>query len=126
MYSERRSINPAEVWMSSPGTMSRFAAPGPFARDVARRGREVFAMTGENRFADGASWLRSAAFAGLGLGGYGMLLAGVGGGAAAAGWIALAAFGAFLMAADLGHDASHGALAPSRRVNETARFLVFG
>jgi len=111
--------------MSSPRPGLHFAPPGAFARDIARRGLEAFEKTGENRFGDSAQWWRAATITGFGLGAYGLLLTGVGGAWAAPGWIVLAAFGAFLLVVQLGHDAAHGAVSPRRAVNPIILFVTF-
>jgi linoleoyl-CoA desaturase len=111
--------------MSSLRPELRFAAPGAFAREVARLGREAFEKTGETRFSDAAQWSRTAACAGFALGAYGLLLAGTGGTWLAPVWIVAAAFGAFLLVALLGHDAVHGAISPRRSVNQAVQFLAF-
>jgi linoleoyl-CoA desaturase len=111
--------------MSSLRPALHFRSPGLFAREVARRGREAFAATGENRFAAAGDWTRAAACGGLALMGYGGLLTGIGGAAVAPVWIALAAFGAFLVLAQLGHDAAHAALSPRRMVNHIVLFACF-
>jgi linoleoyl-CoA desaturase len=124
-YSERRSIYLEEDRMSSLRPALQFARPGAFAREVAARGRQAIEKSGKNRFATAADWLRAGACAGFALIAYGCLLAAVGGPVAATGWIGLAGFGAFLMAAQLGHDAAHAALSPRRAVNEAVLFAVF-
>jgi linoleoyl-CoA desaturase len=111
--------------MSSLRPELHFARPGVFAREVAARGREAFEATGQSRFGTASDWLRAGACAGFTFAAYGCLLAGVGGSAAAPGWIGLAAFGAFLVAAQLGHDAAHAAISARRAVNETVLFTAF-
>ena len=108
--------------MSSPRPASPFRPHGGFARDVAARGREALDRASETRFGDQAQWLRAGAAAGFGFGAYGLLLGGVGGAAA---WIALAAFGAFLLLVQLGHDAAHGTVSANRAVNRIVLFLTF-
>lgn len=111
--------------MSSPRPAFRFERPGAFAREVARRGREAFEATGETRYGGAGDWIRAAACAGFAVGSYGALLAGIGGALAAPLWIVLAAFGAFMVAAQLGHDASHAALSPRSGVNHAVLFASF-
>jgi len=111
--------------MSSLRPALQFARPGAFAREVARQGREAFEATGQSRFAAGGDWRRAGACAGFTLSAYGLLLSDRGGPVAHTAWIILAGFGAFLLVAQLGHDAAHAALSPRRWLNQTVLFLVF-
>lgn len=111
--------------MSSLRPALQFSRPGPFAREVARRGREAFEATGENRFGGVLDLCRAAACAGFAAGAYGLLLAGIGGPAAAPAWIVLAAFATFMLVAQLGHDAAHAALSQHRAVNQLVLFAAF-
>jgi linoleoyl-CoA desaturase len=111
--------------MSSLRPALQFSRPGPFAREVARRGLEAFDATGENRFGGARDWGRAGVCAGFALGAYGLLLAGIGGPAAAPAWIVLAAFGSFMLVAQLGHDAAHAAISPRHAVNRIVLFAAF-
>jgi linoleoyl-CoA desaturase len=109
--------------MSSPATQHsslKFQPPGAFAREVARRARA--AMEGTPRFGDAAHWGRTASFLGMGLVAYGLLLSGA---CNAMLWIATAAFCAFMMIVQVGHDAAHGALSPRPWINRAALFWSF-
>jgi linoleoyl-CoA desaturase len=79
-------------------------------------------MADSLRFGDAAQWGRTAAFVGVGLVAYGLLLAGV---ANAMGCIAVAAFCAFMMIVQVGHDAAHGALSARPWVNRASLFWSF-
>jgi len=101
-----------------------FQPPGAFAREVARRAQSHFRHSGESRFADTGLWARATCFAGLGLAAYIALLSGLPWPGSVA-CIVVAAFCAFMLVAQLGHDASHGSLAPAGWVNEAALFGSF-
>jgi linoleoyl-CoA desaturase len=119
--------------MSSFPTRPRlqFAPPGAFSRAVNRRVQEFFAQSGDHRYGDRAQELRTAGLVGLSVAAYVLLLMGAGGRVGGnvwivAGLIAVAAFGAFMLIVQVGHDAAHGAISPHGIVNRIALFVTFG
>ncbi|HJR57184.1 MAG TPA: fatty acid desaturase [Rhizomicrobium sp.] len=100
---------------------SRFAPAGAFAREINAKGHALLA--GQSRFADPSQFAIAALFAGLGLAAYGLLLAGA---PHAPLLVMAAAFCAFMLIVQLGHDAAHGALSPRPWVNRAALFASFG
>jgi len=102
-----------------------FAPPGAFARDVAARVRDHFRQTARTRYGDVWQWVTGVAFLALGLGAYTRLLRHGGSGWASAALIAVAAFSAFMLIVQWGHDASHGSLSSRRWVNRVTVFATF-
>src|SRR5262245_62002680 len=78
-YLNTVQLCPWETAMSSPVTLHsglKFLPPGAFAREVNQRARAVMQHT--TRFGDAGQWGRTAAFLGMGLIAYGLLLSGTG------------------------------------------------
>src|ERR1700722_11633337 len=108
-----------------PGAALHFAPAGAFAQDVTRRIRDEFRRSGERRFGDVRQWLYAAGCAGAGLTFYIVLLTDIGGVWAATGCIAGAAFCAFMLIVQLGHDAAHGSLSARPWLNRLIVFVTF-
>lgn len=106
--------------MSRPLT---FQPPSDFARDVRRLAKTLLGDT--PRHGGPAEWLCAASVFALGLTAYAALLLRIGGAWGAVLWIALAAFAAFLLLVQVGHDASHGAVTGRPRLDRALLFLSF-
>ncbi|WP_416899363.1 MAG: fatty acid desaturase family protein [Minwuia sp.] len=105
---------------------TRFAPVSEFSR-VLRRKIGEYSQTSGSRFADMLTWAKTAAAFGLGATAYAVLMA-AGPDAAAPVQLALVgatAFCAFLLLVFAGHDAAHGSISSSRRVNRTLVFGIF-
>jgi linoleoyl-CoA desaturase len=100
-----------------------FQPAGAFARDVNTRARAAMAKV--SRFGDAGQWLPVAGIAGTGLTGYGDLLAGGHAYWRSLALVATAAFCAFMLIVQVGHDASHGAISSRPSVNRIALFWTF-
>ena len=101
-----------------------FAPSGAFARDLRRSLRQL-ATKGAPRHGDPAQWLRGGVCTRAGLAAYGLLLSGRLTPGAAVLAIVAAAFCAFLLIVQLGHDAAHGALSSRGWINRAIVLGVF-
>jgi linoleoyl-CoA desaturase len=115
-----------EVVMSSSGTAHpslKFAPPGAFARDLNRHARD--ALAGQPRHGDADQAACAMGVVAVGLTAYGWLLCRGSGWWIDAACIAVAAFAAFLLIVQIGHDASHGAVTSSPAIDRAMLFWSF-
>lgn len=101
----------------------RFAPPGAFAHALNQRARE--ALRGRPRHGGAAQALVAAATAGIGFTAYGWLLSGRSGAGMDTLCIAVAAFCAFLLIVQVGHEASHGAVTGRPAADRALQFWSF-
>ena len=109
--------------MSSSLRALSFEPPGDFARDVNRRARAT--LIGLPRHGDAEQAVCALAVLAAGVGAYAALLSGVAGWWGGVALIAVAAFCAFLLIVQIGHDASHSAVTPRPGLDRALLFWTF-
>lgn len=103
-----------------------FAPRSAFARAVAARVSDVFALSGDHRYANWETWAWAAGWTAASLGAYSAVLFVHLPLILAAAAIVIAAAAAFCVVISIGHDATHGSLSARPRVNAIVTFASFG
>lgn len=103
----------------------KFATSSKFAHEVHRRALQELLARGENRFADTGQWLRAAIYLAGSATAYAIALFASESSLLTPLATGVAAILALMVAATVGHDASHGVMSSKRWVNRVALFGSF-